>query len=171
MGCCLREKCATKFLFVGLFLMTNAFSHLQIIPRKDIGPVPRFYVRVYVFVYLLTGYQRQVSVGTGLKTSISPSSFIASHQSHHSSSDYWPVTRFSRKLTVLFPVSWPPLTEMAPSTLVRIRFYGRKLSFFCWKITRFAGVLIYSVALKSTAKTAQTRWSGHMTKTVESWPK
>lgn len=88
-----------------------------------------------VFVCLLTGYQRQVSIGTGRKTSTSPSSFIASHQSHRSSSDYWPVTRVSRKLTVPFPVCWPPLAEMAPSTLVSIQHHRRTLSFSSRKVT------------------------------------
>lgn len=75
---------------------------------------------ITVCICLLAEYQCQVLVVIGLTTSTSPSSFIASLQSHRSSSNCWPVTRFNIKLVIHFLVSWPPSTMTALSTLVRI---------------------------------------------------
>lgn len=67
----------------------------------------------------LSGRHRRRFPSTGPTTSTSPSSFIASHQSRHSSLNCWPVTRFSRNPPARCPASWPPSTQTAPSTRVR----------------------------------------------------
>lgn len=161
MGCCLCKTAQNSRGGVSWWQMSFGFSYNPHTRQA----ATRFSSVLWEFVYLLTGYQTQVAIGTGLETSTSPSSFIASHQSHRSSSDYWPVTRVSRKLTVHFPVSWPPLPEMALSTLVRIQGCRRKLSFSCSKVTSLQVYWLtvrYETALQ---RLNRTRSSGHMTQT------
>lgn len=68
---------------------------------------------------VLTEYQLQESVLIGPRTSTSPSSSTAFHQSRRSSSNYRPTPRFSTNQAILFHAFWPPSTETVHLTRVR----------------------------------------------------